>query len=103
MDKQEYVALQYFEDKEDDRTAYDFGTVYPREGYEPTEERIQELLSDKNKQGRPVIAELKRLESKEEVLEDKTKEDLKQIADEKGLEYDSKATKADLVQLIKEG
>lgn len=51
-----YKAIEYFTDNQDNGYAYNVGDEYPRQGYEPTEERIQELLSSKNKRHRPVIA-----------------------------------------------
>ena len=51
-----YVAVQYFEDLEDGGRPYKVGEVYPREGFKPAQKRIDELLSNKNKQGRAVIA-----------------------------------------------
>ena len=50
-----YKALEYFTDNLDKGYAYNVGDVYPREGYTPTEERIEELAGTDNARRRPVI------------------------------------------------
>ena len=55
-----YKVLCYFEDLQDDSYAYRVGDTYPREGVEPSEERIAELSSDANRRGKPLIAENKK-------------------------------------------
>ena len=51
-----FKALEYFTDLLDGEYAYNVGDVYPREGYTPSPERIEELSTDKNVRKRPVIA-----------------------------------------------
>lgn len=48
-------VIKKFTDLQDGNHVYNVGDVYPREGYTPSEERITELASDKNKQGTPLI------------------------------------------------
>lgn len=48
-------VIKKFTDLQDNNHVYNVGDVYPREGYTPSEERIAELASDKNKQGTPLI------------------------------------------------
>jgi hypothetical protein len=51
-----YEALHYFTDLQDKNKEYNEGDIFPRPANKKvSEERIEELLSDKNKQGRPVI------------------------------------------------
>lgn len=50
-----FEVIEYFTDLKDRNHAYRVGETYPREGYEPTTERIQELASDTNARRRPVI------------------------------------------------
>ena len=51
-----FKALEYFTDLLDGKYVYNVGDVYPREGYTPSPERIEELSTDKNVRKRPVIA-----------------------------------------------
>lgn len=51
----EYKVIKYFTDLQDNNYAYEIGSIYPRDGLKPTQERIDELASDKNKQGVPLI------------------------------------------------
>ena len=44
-----YVAIKRFSDLTDDDHIYDTGDVYPRDGFEPSRERIIELATSKNK------------------------------------------------------
>lgn len=50
-----YKVIKYFTDLQDNNHAYEVGSIYPRDGLEPTQERIDELASDKNRQGVPLI------------------------------------------------
>ena len=54
-----YRVLEDFSDKQDDRRPYKVGDVYPREGLDPSPQRIAELLSSDNARHRPVIKEEK--------------------------------------------
>ncbi|MDN6288881.1 MAG: hypothetical protein L0J63_01175 [Tetragenococcus koreensis] len=109
MSEDIYVAVRPFKDGEDDNTTYDHLTTYPREGHNPSPERIEGLLSKENGAKKPVIAKLKRLEPKEvedkpeedeqDDLEDKTVDQLKALADEKEIEYNANIKKADLIDL----
>ena len=49
------VVYSRFKDLEDNNHIYRKGDVYPREGLEPTKERIKELSSKKNKIGEVLI------------------------------------------------
>lgn len=50
-----YKAVVLFTDLQDNNHEYPVGATYPREGYTPTQERIESLLSVKNRRGIPVI------------------------------------------------
>ena len=54
-----YKVVHSFADVQDSNYVYLPGSSYPRDGFFPTEERIAELLSDKNKRGVPLIEEIK--------------------------------------------
>lgn len=49
------VVYSRFKDLKDNNHIYRKGDVYPREGLEPTKERIKELSSKKNKIGEVLI------------------------------------------------
>lgn len=50
-----YRVIKMFTDLQDKEYAYQVGDTYPREGLSPTDERIAELSTDKNRQGVPLI------------------------------------------------
>lgn len=50
-----YRVIKMFTDLQDKEYAYQVGDKYPREGLSPTDERITELSSNRNKQGVPLI------------------------------------------------
>lgn len=54
-----YITKVYFEDAQDEHRPYKPGDVYPRSGLNPSKRRIEELSSDKNIRGIPLIAEAK--------------------------------------------
>lgn len=70
-------VIKKFTDLQDGNHVYNVGDVYPREGYTPSEERIAELASDKNRQHTPLIApvavEIAEVEEVDEATEDKPK------------------------------
>lgn len=51
-----YRVINAFNDLLDSGHLYTLGSVYPREGYTPSEQRIAELLGSDNKQGKPLIS-----------------------------------------------
>ena len=50
-----YKAVTIFTDLQDDNYKYQAGDIFPREGLEVSEERLEELASDKNRRHKPVI------------------------------------------------
>ncbi len=52
-----YEVLEYFEDLLDNRRKYFPGDAYPRRGLKPTAERLEELSTDRNRRGVPLIKE----------------------------------------------
>ena len=69
-----YRVIYSFADVQDNNYVYLPGSSYPRDGYSPTEERVAELLTGKNKRGIPLIEEIK-APKKEEPKEDPKKEE----------------------------
>lgn len=78
-----YKAKITFRDLQDNEYIYQVGEVYPREGYEPSKERVAEVLE---KGGIEPVEPSKELKAK---------------LDEAVIEYDAKAKKADLEELLK--
>lgn len=58
-----YRVIKFFTDLQDSNYAYEVGSIYPRDGLEPTKKRIAELSSDKNRQGVPLIEKIEETES----------------------------------------
>lgn len=54
-----YKVTKHFTDLHDENYPYNVGDSYPRVGIEVTEERIKELAGCNNKQGTPLIEEVK--------------------------------------------
>ena len=54
-----YKVIKAFTDLQDDLYSYKEGDTYPRKGLEVTPERFAELASNENKQGTPLIVEVK--------------------------------------------
>lgn len=50
-----FIVLHHFEDLQDDRYSYNEGNTYPREGYVPSKERINELSGIENRLHMPLI------------------------------------------------
>ena len=54
-----YVVLYDFTDMQDGHHLYRSGDNFPRNGFEVKPDRINELKSSSNRQGRPLIEEMK--------------------------------------------
>ena len=54
-----FIVINAFLDLQDAEHLYEVGDAYPREGLEPSEERIKELLGSDNLQGQPMIKAVK--------------------------------------------
>ncbi|ACJ33045.1 hypothetical protein [Anoxybacillus flavithermus] len=54
-----YVVVKSFKDLQDGQRIYRVGDEYPRKGYKPTKKRVEELSTNKNLHGEPLIAEVK--------------------------------------------
>ena len=61
-----YEVIHFFTDLLDDNYAYHIGDIYPRKGVIASKERIEELKSDKNKRGMPLIKAKRTPRQKEE-------------------------------------
>ena len=73
-----YIVLKFFHDLEDKTETkngtiyaeYDENDTYPREGFKPSEKRIEELLSGNNKRGIPLIEKVDEPEPVAEPVEE---------------------------------
>ena len=61
-----YKVIKHFVDLQDNNYKYDVGDTYPRKGLNVLQSRINELASDKNRQGCPLIEEVPEIEEKPE-------------------------------------
>ena len=61
-----YKVIKHFTDLQDNNFAYNVGDEYPRKGLSVLPSRINELASDKNRQGCPLIEEIPDVEDKPE-------------------------------------
>lgn len=50
-----YRAIKSFRDLQDNNYLYQAGDIFPRKGMEVSVERIEELSTDKNRRGEPMI------------------------------------------------
>lgn len=57
-----YKVIHYFTDLQDKNHEYNVGDEFPRKGLEVTEDRLAELAGKNNKQGKPLIALIEKVE-----------------------------------------
>lgn len=99
-----YKTPKAIRDLQDDDFCYYAGAIYPRQGLEVSQERLDELLE----KGAIVVAdevpaqpdEEGTLEVEEE-LDDQTVPEIKAALDKLGIKYSSRAKKAELLELLK--
>ena len=63
-----YKVLKFFTDLQDNDHAYDAGDEFPRKGLAVTDARLAELAGSNNKQGVPLIAEVKEAPKKKKAV-----------------------------------
>ena len=54
-----FKVIKFFTDLQDGNNPYEVGDTFPRKGLEVAEERLAELSGSENKQGEPLIKEVK--------------------------------------------
>lgn len=54
-----YKVIRYFTDLQDKNHPYNAGDTYPRDGIKVSDARLKELSGSDNKQGVPLIEEVK--------------------------------------------
>jgi len=60
-----YIAISYFKDMKDNMHPYSPGDTFPRDGLKVDAKRLEELSTDKNRRGKPVIELVKEEEAEE--------------------------------------
>lgn len=104
-----YKVIHYFTDLQDFNHPYNVGDVFPRIGMNVTEDRLKELSSDKNKQGKPLIEKMDdEVEQNDEEKKTYTKREisrmplseLKELAKSEGLFGVDEMTGADIKKIL---
>lgn len=70
-----YKVISYFTDLQDFNHPYKVGDEFPRLGLKVSDKRLEELASNKNKQGKPLIEKVE--ETKEKNFLDEFEEEIK--------------------------
>ncbi|WP_409374142.1 hypothetical protein [Streptococcus suis] len=103
MDK--YITIDLFVDTDDERVEYPIDALYPREGYTPSKERIDSLLSGDNARGVPLIKKIIELPAKKTIPSDSenelTRDAIKEKLTQLGIEFNAKAKTESLLELLK--
>jgi hypothetical protein len=55
-----YRVIKYFTDLQDNDYEYKVGDIFPHQGFEVTQDRLDELSGPNNKQGVPLIESVKK-------------------------------------------
>lgn len=104
-----FIVIDSFRDMEDEGIQYPIGALYPREGYEPSDERIALLASDKNNKGVSLIKPLIELPAKTTTQESEppkengttlSRDEIKAKLDELGVTYAKNLSTEKLVELL---
>lgn len=105
-----YKVIRYFTDLQDFNHPYHVGDIFPRAGMKVSEKRLDELSTNKNKQGIPLIVlEKEKVEKVVEVKKsDYTKTDinrmplveLKELAKSEGIENSEEMSGGELKKVL---
>ena len=104
-----YKVIHYFTDLQDFNHPYNVGDIFPRIGMNVTENRLKELSSNKNKQGKPLIEKIDdEVEQNDEEKKTYTKREisrmplseLKELAKSEGLFGIDEMTGADIKKIL---
>lgn len=87
-----YKVITRFKDADDDNYLYEVGDLYPREGYYPTDKRIDELSTANNRRNVVGIELI--------ILNALKVSELKDIAEQLEIEQYSSMKKAELIEAI---
>lgn len=67
-----YEVITSFTDLKDNNYKYQVGDKFPHDGIEVSKERIEELLTDKNRRHKPMITEVVEKKAEEAKTEEKS-------------------------------
>ena len=103
-----YKVIHYFEDMQDRNHPYNEGDIFPRDGYSVSEERIKELLSDRNRQHKPLIVfaenepqkENKEIQYTKTIINIMPTTELQELAISKGVDNANKKTGSELKKIL---
>ncbi|WEQ79935.1 HeH/LEM domain-containing protein [Streptococcus dysgalactiae subsp. equisimilis] len=91
-----YTVKARFFDLLDNSFLYEVGDSFPRKGYEPSKERLESLLSSNNTEHKPFIE----VSGNGNSLDGLKVDELKAKAAELGIELQSNAKKAEIIELL---
>lgn len=91
-----YEVIKYFTDLQDNNYEYNIGDVFPRKGLSVSENRLNELSTDNNRQR---VALIKPILAEENYSNMKVSE-LKEIAKSKGVSDYNTMKKAELISVL---
>lgn len=78
-----YKVIEKFADLQDYNYVYEKGDMYPRQGYIPSDKRIEELSTKKNRLRTPLIEEIPEVTKEpEEIIESASKKRKRKIEEE---------------------
>ncbi|MDR5602088.1 Rho termination factor N-terminal domain-containing protein [Staphylococcus coagulans] len=90
-----YEVIVRFKDGQDDEYLYQVGDVYPRVGYTPTDERVNEVASTDNRRG---VVAIKPLD-----LSSLKVAELKTVAEQRQVDGFDSMKKAELIEALEGG
>lgn len=99
-----YKTTKAIRDTQDNDFCYYAGAIYPRQGFEVSKERLESLVKDGHivavDDKKPELAHEEVAGKVEDNKEQLTPEEIKAKLDELGIEYKSRASKAELLTLL---
>lgn len=97
-----YKVVNKFADSLDNDFVYKVGDVYPREGFEPSIFRLEQLSEFIHALGGPAIKKVEDGDIVDVVkLKQLTNDELMDLLDAKGIKYNKKARNEELIELLK--
>lgn len=92
-----YEVIKYFTDLQDNDYEYNVDDVFPRDGLKVSDDRLEELSTNKNRQCVPLIKPV----FEEKNYSDMKVSELKEVAKKQGVEGYSDMKKAELIEALK--